>query len=185
MIPVITGCTSLLRVAIPGTKPHGLMVRGLPAMVLSGVLVLAGCGPEESDPAADQTPAESSSPEAEETSTGPEPRVIQETLTPEECSFPAVQISGKSPFPLKHGTVERSQIQGVSLLLTTATPTDDPAELEITRRVVGCAGSATVQVPADQTVSTLGLTLQVTKVRTAIDVPNRAAVTVTVVEDEE
>lgn len=171
--------------AIRGTRQGGLLVHGLPVIALSCALVLSGCGPDRTNPAAEQTPAEESIPESDAPSTEPQPEVVEESLTPEECTFPAVQISGESTFPLLHGTVERSQVQGVSLLLTTASPTDEPASLEITRRVVGCVGKATVEVPADETVSVLGLNLQVSEVRTAVEVPNRAAVTITVIEDED
>lgn len=179
------GCTSLSEMAIRGTRQRGLVARGLLVIALSCTLVLSGCGQESPSPAAEQTPADESTPEADESSTEPQPEVVEESLTPEECTFPEVQISGEPTFPLLHGTVERSQVQGVSFLLTTASPTEEPASLEITRRVVGCVGTASVEVPADATISVLGLNLQVSEVRTAIDVPNRAAVTITVIEDEE
>lgn len=160
------------------------MVRGLQATALVLILTATGCGQEGSDPAPQQTPAQAPSPEEGETSAEPMGQVLEESLTPEECTFPALQITGPSTFPLRHGTVDRSRIQGVSLLLTTSTPTEEPATLQLTRRVVGCVGTATVEVPADEAVSTLGMTLQVSQVTSAIDVPNRAAVTVTVEGDD-
>lgn len=153
--------------------------------VVMTLIALAACGQEgTSGPQPTETPQGSQAP-SESSDDSPPAEVMALSRTPDSCSFPAIQLVGEPTFPLVHGQPERRRVQGVSLLLTTASPTEEPAAIEITRRVVGCVGTATVEVPADEVVEALGLTLQISAVASAIDVPNRAAVTVTVIADPE
>ena len=144
------------------------------------VLAATGCGEEE--PAPRPGTSTSTSTAAESSPAEPSGEIVRESVSPDGCSFPELRELEEPTFPIVHGEQEREAARGVTFLLTTAEPGTQPAVLELERRVVGCVGTATVEVPAEGTVSTLGLRLRVSDVTAAIDVPNRASVTVTVLD---
>lgn len=165
------------------TSPSRLLAAPLATLA---ALALTGCVDRavdrEPDPAKPSSAGTSSSPSATGGGTG---EVVGETRTPEGCTFPALRELDRASFALLHGEQERTAVPGVSLLLTTSTPGASPATIEVGRRVVGCVGSATVRVPASQEVTVLGMRLGVSPVTAAVDVPNRASATVTVLDSGE